>query len=168
MAAFPQQACTVAMLPPCGRTVDASRRHYPCATPDRASTAHAGHAPRAPASKLPRAPRRRSGIRRSRVPAESDGIGFLNDLSCGPSYIAAPRELSILLDEKSTVVPVAWPESSREASEGFFMETLGRTQSERRRRLALAGGFRLLRSSGIDRLDAPAHAAGRGSAGPDD
>src|SRR5919109_1040203 len=106
MAAFPQQACTVAMLPPCGRTVDASRRHYPCATPDRASTAHAGHAPRAPASKLPRAPRRRSGIRRSRVPAESDGIGFLNDLSCGPSYIAAPRELSILLDEKSAVVPV--------------------------------------------------------------
>jgi len=48
------------------------------------------------------------------------------------------------------------------------METLGRTQSEQRRRLALAGGFRLLRSSGIDRLDAPAHAAGRGSAGPDD
>ena len=43
----------------------------------------------------------------------------------------------------------------------------GRTQSERRRRLALAGGFRLLRSSGIDRLDALAHAVGRGSAGPD-
>ena len=38
----------------------------------------------------------------------------------------------------------AWPESSREASERFLMETLGRTQSERRRRLALAGGFRLL------------------------
>src|SRR5215468_1839186 len=56
----------------------------------------------------------------------------------------------------------AWPESSREASERFLMETLGRTQSERRLRLALAGGFRLLRSSGIDRLDAPAHAAGRG------
>jgi hypothetical protein len=32
------------------------------------------------------------------------------------------------------------------ASERFLMETLGRTQSERRRRLALAGGFRLLRS----------------------
>src|SRR5262249_43045019 len=54
----------------------------------------------------------------------------------------------------------AWPESSREASEGFVMETLARTQSERRRRLGLAGGFRLLRSFGIDRLDAPAHAAG--------
>src|SRR5262245_64100558 len=62
----------------------------------------------------------------------------------------------------------AWPESSREASERFLMETLGRTQSERRRRFALAGGFRLLRSSGIDRLDAPAHAVGRGSAGPND
>src|SRR5215510_7755223 len=59
-------------------------------------------------------------------------------------------------------------ESSREASERFLMETLGRTQSERRRRLGLAGGFRLLRSSGIDRLAAPAHGAGRGSAGPDD
>src|SRR5262245_54357714 len=57
----------------------------------------------------------------------------------------------------------AWPESSRETSERFLMETLGRTRSERRRRLALAGGFRLLRSSGIDRLDTPAHAAG-----PDD
>src|SRR5262245_41916918 len=62
----------------------------------------------------------------------------------------------------------AWPESSREASERFLTETLGGTQSERPRRLALAGGFRLLRLSGIDRLDAPAHAAGRGSAGPDD
>src|SRR5262249_50073178 len=36
-------------------------------------------------------------------------IGFLNDLFYGRSYIAAPAELSIpvLLDEKSTVVPVA-------------------------------------------------------------
>ncbi len=31
----------------------------------------------------------------------------------------------------------AWPESSREASERFLMETLGRTQSERRRAIAL-------------------------------
>src|SRR5262245_22328461 len=45
----------------------------------------------------------------------------------------------------------ARPESDREASERFLMETLGRTQSERRRRLALAGGFRFLTSSGIDR-----------------
>ena len=61
----------------------------------------------------------------------------------------------------------AWPESSREARERFLMERLSRTQSERCRRLALADGFRFLRSSEIDRLDALAHAAGRGSAGPD-
>src|SRR5215468_1156247 len=53
----------------------------------------------------------------------------------------------------------AWPESSREASEKFLVETLGRTQSERRRRLGLASGFLLLRSFEIDRLDAPAHGA---------
>src|SRR5262247_2255842 len=45
------------------------------------------------------------------------------------------------------------PESSREASERFLMETLGRSQSEPRRRLALASGFALFRSFGIDRLD---------------
>src|SRR5262249_13158065 len=50
---------------------------------------------------------------------------------------------------------------------GLEITPLGRTQSERRRRLALASGFRLLRSFGIDRLDAPAHAAERGSVGPD-
>jgi hypothetical protein len=44
---------------------------------------------------------------------------------------------------------------------------LARTQSKRRRRLALAGGFRLLRLSGIDRLDAPGHMVGRGSIGSD-
>jgi len=37
---------------------------------------------------------------------------------------------------------------------------------EPRRRLALASGFRLLRLSGINRLDEPAHGAGRGSIGP--
>src|SRR5262252_6097348 len=56
----------------------------------------------------------------------------------------------------------AWPESSREASGRFLMETLGRTQSERRRRLALAGGFRLPRLFGINRLDEPGHVARRG------
>src|SRR5215831_1114517 len=78
------------------------------------------------------------------------------------------RQFLFCLMKNPLLYRSAWPESSREASERFLMETLGRTQSERRRRLALAGGFRLLRSSGIDRLDAPAHAAGRGSAGPDD
>ena len=42
----------------------------------------------------------------------------------------------------------------------FLMAPLARTQSERRRRLALASGFRLLRSFGIDRLDAPAQRGG--------
>src|SRR5262249_23907864 len=97
-------------------------------------------------------------------------IGFLNDLFYGRSYSAGPAEVSIpfLFDENPLLYRSAWPESSREASERFLMETLGRTQSERRRRLTLAGGFRLLRLFGIDRLDAPAHAAVRGSAGPDD
>src|SRR5215475_10111983 len=58
----------------------------------------------------------------------------------------------------------AWPESSREARERFLRTPLARTQSQRQLWLALAGGLRLLRSSGIDRLDAP----GRGSVGPDD
>ena len=54
----------------------------------------------------------------------------------------------------------ARPESGREAREMFLIEPLARTQSERRRRLALASGFRLLRLSGIDRLDAPAARGG--------
>ena len=61
----------------------------------------------------------------------------------------------------------ARPESGREVRERFLVAPLARIQGERRRRLALASGFRLLRLSGIDRLDAPALAAGRGSAGPD-
>ena len=56
----------------------------------------------------------------------------------------------------------ARPESGREARERFLMAPLARTQSERRRRLALASGFRLLRSSGIDRLDAPGTRRGAG------
>ena len=43
---------------------------------------------------------------------------------------------------------------------------LARTQSERRRRLALATGFRLLRLSGINRIAAQGSVAGRGWAGP--
>ena len=49
----------------------------------------------------------------------------------------------------------ARPESGWEARERSLMA------------VALASGFRFLRSFGIDRLDAPAHAAGRGSVGPD-
>src|SRR5262245_43740912 len=84
--------------------------------------------------------------------------------------ISQPRQSSqflFCLMKNPLLYRSAWPESGREVRERFLMETLGRTQSERRRRLALAGGFRLLRSSGIDRLDAPAHSAGRGSLGPD-
>ena len=61
----------------------------------------------------------------------------------------------------------ARPESGREVREMSLMAPLARTQSERRRRLALASGFRLLRLSGIDRLGEPGHAAGRGSVGRD-
>src|SRR5262245_59021479 len=61
----------------------------------------------------------------------------------------------------------AWPESSREASERFLMETLGRTQSERRRRLAWGRRFSAVRLSGTDRLDVLGIAAVRGSISPD-
>ena len=63
-------------------------------------------------------------------------LGFLNDLFYGWSYIAAPAEFQFLfcLMKNPLLYRSAWPESSREASERFLMETLGRTQSERRGR----------------------------------
>jgi hypothetical protein len=81
----------------------------------------------------------------------------------GRSYIAAPAGLQFLfcLMKNPLLYRSAWPESSREASERFLMETLGRTQSERPRRLALGGGFRLLRLFGIDRLDGGGPRVGR-------
>ena len=69
-----------------------------------------------------------------------------------------------MVDEKPTFVPGCSAGGGREACETSFIQLLARIQSEQRRRLALASGFRLLRSFGIDRLDAPALAAGRGSA----
>src|SRR5262249_47606438 len=54
------------------------------------------------------------------------------------------------------------PESGREAPERSLFAPLARTPSERRRRLALPSGFRLLRLSGIDRLVAQGSVAGRG------
>src|SRR5262245_41364657 len=53
-----------------------------------------------------------------------------------------------------------------EAREVCRITPLARTQRERRRRLALATGFRLLRSSGLDRIAAQGSVAGRGWAGP--
>jgi hypothetical protein len=75
--------------------------------------------------------------------------------------------IPFLLDEKPTVVRGDCGESGREARESFFMELRARSQGERRRRLALASGFRLFGSFGLDRLDAPGSGAGRGSVGPD-
>jgi hypothetical protein len=91
---------------------------------------------------------------------------FLNDLFYGRSYIAAPAELSIpfLLDEKSTVVPVRL---AGEQSGGKGKVSYGDARSNSERAVPSACiGRRLsaLRSSGIDRLDALAHAAGRASA----
>jgi hypothetical protein len=82
--------------------------------------------------------------------------------------IAQDREscqFPFVLDEKPTVVPI---DSAGERSGGARKARLARIQSERRHRLALASGFRLLTSFGINRLDAPTHAAGRGSIGPDE
>src|SRR5262245_25773203 len=70
----------------------------------------------------------------------------------------------LVLDEKATVVAGG---AVGKRSRKFFIAPLGRSQSEPRRRLALASGFALFRSFGIDRLDELGSAAGRGLAGPD-
>src|SRR5215475_13593740 len=93
-------------------------------------------------------------------------IGNLNHLFSGPSNIAGPVgcQSSCCSMKIPMLLRPARAAQRSEAREVCRITPLARTQSERRRRLALAGGFRLLRSSGIDRLDAPAHgAAGRGS-----
>jgi hypothetical protein len=51
--------------------------------------------------------------------------------------------IPFLVDEKPNLLRAARPESGWEARERFLRAALGRTQSERRRRLALAGGIRL-------------------------
>src|SRR5215475_7623981 len=91
-------------------------------------------------------------------------VGFLNDLFCGRSYIAAPAEVSIpfLLDEKPAVVPVRL---AGEQSIGKRKVSYGdaRSNSERAAPSAWVGKrFSAVRLSGIDRLDELAHAAGRG------
>ena len=51
--------------------------------------------------------------------------------------------IPFLVDEKPNVLPAARPDSGREARERFLRAALGRPQSERRHRHALAGGIRL-------------------------
>src|SRR5215470_5347046 len=64
----------------------------------------------------------RTARRPSTVPCCTRWIGFLNDLFYGRSYIAAPAELSIpvLLDEKSTVVPVRVAGEQSRQTKGFL------------------------------------------------
>ena len=57
-------------------------------------------------------------------------------------------------------------ESGQDARERSLIASLALNLSERRRRLRWQA-VRLLRLFGIDQLDEPEHAAGRGSAGPD-
>jgi hypothetical protein len=103
------------------------------------------------------------------IVSSSTWIGFLNDLFYDRRYIAdwESCQFPFVLDEKATVVAGGAVGKRRERRERFFIAPLGRSQGEPRRRLALACGFALFRSFGIDRLDAPAYAAGRGWAGPD-
>src|ERR1700757_1598452 len=73
--------------------------------------------------------------------------------------------IPFLLDEKPTVVPVS---SAGERSGGARSVRHGaaRSNSERAAPSACVGRrFSAVRLCGIDRLDAPAHAAGRGSVG---
>ena len=60
--------------------------------------------------------------------------------------------IRLSVDEKPNVAPAGSGGERSEAREVFRIAPLARTQSERRRRLALASGFRLLRSFGIDRI----------------
>ena len=75
--------------------------------------------------------------------------------------------IPFLFDKNPLLYQAARPESGREVRERCLIAPLARTQSERRRRLALASGFRLVRSFGIDRIAAPARAARCGSVGRD-
>ena len=100
-------------------------------------------------------------------------IGNLNHLFSARSYIAELASVSIVGEFRESFVKIpvllrlAWAAQRSETREVCRIAPLARTQSERRRRLALATGFRLLRLSGINRIAAPVRVAGRGSAGPD-
>jgi hypothetical protein len=75
--------------------------------------------------------------------------------------------ISFLFDKNPDFASAGSGSAAVGEREVFQITALAQTQSERLCRLALATGFRLLRLSGIDRIDAPAHAAGRGSVGRD-
>jgi hypothetical protein len=70
----------------------------------------------------------------------------------------ASCQFPFVLDEKPILDRSARPESGREASEKFLSRLLELRASGI---VGLAGGFRSLRLFGIDRLDAPVHAAER-------
>src|SRR5215510_12763482 len=83
--------------------------------------------------------------------------GNFNDLFSERRYIARAPSLSNAAELSKSCGLVGVLDGR--VGGGAEIAPVGRAQSERRRRLALAGGFRLLRSSGIDRLDALARAA---------
>jgi len=92
-------------------------------------------------------------------------IGFLNHLFYERRYIASAPSLSSTAElSKSCALLGSWMAGSgatrrSQVRAGQEIAPVGRTQSERRRRLALAGGFRLLKPFRIDRLDAPVRPA---------
>ena len=76
--------------------------------------------------------------------------------SMARSYIERAGDVSIpfLFDEKPILVPGSSVGRRSGGARKVPVVPLARIQSERLRRLALASGFRLLRSFGLDRLDA--------------
>ena len=72
-------------------------------------------------------------------------IGNLNHLFFCPSNIAEPasRQAHVRLVKIPVLLLLAWTAQQSEAREVFQIAPLARTQTERRRRLALASGFRL-------------------------
>jgi hypothetical protein len=71
------------------------------------------------------------------------------------------------VDEKPLFCRADRPESGRKARERSLMGRLVELRASSARRLALASGFALFRSFGIDRLDELGSAAVRGSIDPD-
>jgi glycosyltransferase involved in cell wall biosynthesis len=96
-------------------------------------------------------------------------IGILNHLFFWPEQYRRTGGMSIvfLFDENPDVASAGSVAQRSVGRKVFQFAPLARNQSERLRRLALASGFRLVRSFGIDRSAALARVAGRGSVGPD-